>query len=170
MPLPASSNAEGRLTAVRLRRLISYDPTTGEFRWIQPQCSRLYPGDIAGYVHKKCGYRRIRIDDVQFAAHRLAWLYVYGKWPAAYIDHISGDRGNNRIANLREATHAQNMANRRRTKDDAPYPRGVALDRCGRYQVYYQKKFIGTFATPEEAGEAYRAVKIERYGEFARVD
>jgi hypothetical protein len=50
---------------------------------------------------------------LKYSAHRLAWFYVHGKWPQSGIDHRNGDIGDNRIENLREATQAQNCANKR---------------------------------------------------------
>jgi hypothetical protein len=98
------------LTAERLRELLSYDPDTGLFRWrISRRGSPA--GEIAGCGNGD-GYLRIKIDHSLCLAHRLAWLYVHGKWPVEQLDHISGVRADNRIANLREATNAQNHQNR----------------------------------------------------------
>ena len=88
---------------------------------------------------------------------------VTGKDPVANIDHINGIRHDNRIANLREATHAQNCRNRV-AKVGRLEPKGVYLSR-GRYHV---KIGIGSYDTMEEASAAYERVARLLYGEFAR--
>jgi hypothetical protein len=93
------------LNCTRLRELIKYDPSTGEF------CRRS-SGKTMGSTHAARGYVYIRVDGVRYAAHRLAWLYVHGEWPPAQIDHINRLRNDNRIANLRAATPRENSANR----------------------------------------------------------
>lgn len=102
------------LTAARLRQRLLYDRDTGVFKWRDGPKE----GRIAGRVH--VGYRCIKIDSVEYFAHRLAWLHEHGEWPKEYIDHIDGDKLNNAAANLREASAAQNAQNlarqRRHTK------------------------------------------------------
>ena len=102
---------EEPLTAEMLRSLLSYDPETGEFRW-RISRGRVSVGDIAGSHPNRVGYLRIMLGDVEYRAHRLAWLYIYGKWPELVIDHIDRNKTNNRIANLRDVSHAENMRNR----------------------------------------------------------
>ena len=90
--------AMSQLTQERLKELYSYNPETGEFTHLLSWGKRKR-GDVAGYVHPTKRYRYIRIEGKSYFAHRLAWLYVYGKWPEDQIDHIDGVRDNNRIAN-----------------------------------------------------------------------
>src|ERR1700738_4035243 len=98
------------LTAEHLRELLNYDPDTGEFRRRASRGGEA-AGTLAGCPRRPGGYRIICVDRVIFLAHRLAWLHSYGVWPTKDIDHIDGDKTNNRIANLREATPAQNVMN-----------------------------------------------------------
>lgn len=150
------------LTAARLRELLHYDPETGVFTWLVSNTKRVRVGGIAGCTSDH-GYIRIAIDGVQHRAHRLAWLYMTGEWPAHQIDHINGTRDDNRIKNLRQATDAQNRQNLRKPRSD---------NRCGMLgvcanrdrwraviQVGGKFKHIGTFDTPELAGAAYLAQK-----------
>ena len=113
------------LTQDKLKELLDYNCDTGDFFW-KPRSKELFPSDkywkgwntrysgsMAGCIgtgFKTSGYRRIKINDKNHAAHRLAWLYVYGEWPHQ-IDHINHIRHDNRIANLRNVTQAQNCQN-----------------------------------------------------------
>jgi hypothetical protein len=107
--------AKKNLTAERLRELVDYDPETGKFTWTRNRAYKALGGTAAGYLNTN-GYARITIDSVSHAAHRLAWLHVYGEWPKASIDHINRNRQDNRIANLREATQSEQNANSSRAK------------------------------------------------------
>ena len=106
------------LTADRLRELLAYDPQTGAFTWRLARVAwngrRVIarPGDVAGTVCKN-GYRAINIDGTPRLEHRLAFLWMTGEWPEADVDHINGDRADNRWANLRPASRRMNLQNRR---------------------------------------------------------
>lgn len=104
----------GNISLKRLKDLLSYDPETGIFRWVKRTSNRVNIGDIAGEIDDH-GHRGIRIDSYRYRAHRLAWLWVYGRLPAddLQIDHINGERDDNRIVNLREVTGSINQQNRR---------------------------------------------------------
>lgn len=94
------------LTQERLKELLSYDEETGSFVWLKTN----HKGKVAGCTEKD-GYRVIAVDRRQYFAHRLAWLYVHGRFPVDGIDHINRIRNDNRIANLREATPYENAQN-----------------------------------------------------------
>ena len=98
------------LTAERLREVLSYEPETGLFRWLKGGHG-VRSGDVAGALGGN-GYVQIRIDGRKCYAHRLAWLCVHGVLPEEELDHRNGVRSDNRIANLRGATHAENAQNR----------------------------------------------------------
>lgn len=69
-------------------------------------------GSVAGWIDRK-GYRLIRIDGVKYLAHRLIYAIVHGVDPGALlVDHIDGDKLNNKIENLRLATNAENGRHR----------------------------------------------------------
>jgi len=97
-------------TLERFRALLDCDPATGTFTWLVTRGGKAIAGSIAGSPNSR-GYLRIRIDGRGYRAHRLVWLYVHGKWPAGEIDHINGVKDDNRLANLREATRAENNRN-----------------------------------------------------------
>lgn len=83
-------------------------------------------------------------------------------------DHINGDGLDNRRANLRPATPAQNAANRRAVRSGL---KGVTFHKkSGRWQAAIAKRYLGLFATEAEAGAAYDRAAVERWGEFARLN
>lgn len=124
-------------------------------------------------VPDKYGYRRVIFKKREYLAHRLAWLFTFGEMPCALIDHVNGDRSDNRIENLRLATPAENMFHRRRSaKRRSSLPKGVALHRTGRFQaqIGHNKRtiYLGLYDTPEQAEGAYRKAELDLFGEFAR--
>ena len=142
----------------------SYDAATGTF-------SR--GGRTIGKPAKN-GYVYIRFDGHSRLAHRVAWFLSHGRWPTADLDHINGDRSDNRLCNLREATRSQNLANRKPCnktgfKGVLVHPNAHRVKRygaqCVKDGIYH---FRGWFHTAEEASEAYKALSTELHGEFAR--
>ena len=95
------------LTASRLRKVLSYAPRTGIFRWKVSASTRAPVGTIAGTKNGR-GYRQIRIDGRPYSASRIAWLYMTGKWPNSEIGYINGKPSDTRWANLQEATSPPN--------------------------------------------------------------
>lgn len=154
----------------RLRHLLDYDPETGRWTWLVSLSNRALAGRVAG-SKRNDGYWRIRLDGRVYLAHRLAWFYMTGRWPANEIDHANGNRLDNRWANLRLATHARNMANAKRRKDSTTGFKGVSRNR-GQYWAQIggkgDRRTIGPFASPVAAHTAYLAAAREKYGDFAR--
>ena len=95
---------------VQMQRAIAYNPATGDFTW-KVSRGTVKAGDSAGSISD--GYLRIKFSGQRVFAHRLAWLFMYGRMPKDQIDHIDGDRTNNRITNLREVDHKTNHRNLR---------------------------------------------------------
>lgn len=152
--------AEG-MTQAYLKSVMHYDPATGLFTWLV-RLARVNVGDVAGRAHPTKKAWRICIGKRDYSAHRLAWLYVHGAWPAQQIDHKNGDPQDNRIANLREATPAQNMQNLSRSKTNTSGVAGVRKHKKGwqaRICVDRIVHHIGTFSTLEEAQAAHAAAK-----------
>lgn len=101
-----------QLTQKRLKDVLSYDEHTGLFVWINPSCKRLKSGDKAGSINDE-GYVNLAVDRKRYKAHRLAFLYMTGRFPNQ-IDHINGVRSDNSWANLRECSHKENQQNRKK--------------------------------------------------------
>ena len=155
------------LTAKRLRELLDYDPETGVFKW-KVKRKHMNVGDIAGSIKSK-RYRHIEVDRKHYSAHRLAWLFHYGKWPTAWIDHINNDPFDNRICNLREATPNQNAYHRRgRSRSGV---KGVYPRKNGKFEAWIMQAgvhyYLGQFATKQEAATAYANTACVLHGEFA---
>lgn len=150
----------------------SYDPNEGVFRYAQPGPHKRVGGN-AGCINRK-GYRYVYFAGRSHFAHRLAWFYVYGQWPEGFLDHVNGDRDDNRIANLRIATNSQNMANRKRNANSTTGVKGVQyVKKSRRYMARIQadgvRLELGYFVTIDEAKSAYAAKARELFGDFARL-
>lgn len=149
------------LTASRLREVLQYKPETGDF--IHRRSKRTAGTTLAR------GYRMINIDGRGYYSHRLAWLWIHGEWPEQ-IDHINNNRSDNRLSNLRLATHHQNAANKSPRKGRPP--KGVRQVSSGRWQakitINRSGIYLGTFDTAEDAHAAYQAKARQAWGEFAK--
>jgi hypothetical protein len=158
--------AKPNISAQTLRDLLSYDPTTGLFR--TRRANRNWPaGRVTGAIGEE-GYTRVRVGNVYYGAHRLAWLHVYGAWPDGPIDHINGNRSDNRISNLREATVRLNSENLRKARVDSLAGRlGVSKTHKGKFSATIRAEFaghrvqlyLGAYASADEAELVYLAAK-----------
>lgn len=154
------------LTYERADQIVRYDPETGVIAWIVPPASWIEPGSEAGTVHKASGYRHITIGQTKYRAHRIAWLLCHRDWPARQVDHINGDKLDNRIANLRLASCSQNQQNRATDKRNKSGFTGVSWDRGtqkwrAKICIDRRQVHLGVFDTPEQAAEAYAKAKAE---------
>lgn len=151
----------------RLKELLEYDPDTGVFTWLITPSQRTRKGMRAGSIHKASGYRRIKIDNVNYQEHRLAFLYMTGSVPQV-VDHIDQDRSNNKWCNLRASTHAENSMNIGATRKSKTGHQGVYYNaKKFKYQAYITKQgrkvWQQSFDSCSEAVEA-RRVKLLEFG------
>lgn len=165
------------LTGERLRELLYYDPETGVMRWKAKRGNATTEGKVAG-TRTRTGYLQVSVDGRLYLAHRLAWLYMHDEWPTGEIDHANGIRTDNRLRNLRVATRSKNRANVRKYRNNTSGYRGVCFDKANakwlaQISVEGRNRYLGLYATAEEAGAAAAEARHLAFGEFdgsGRVD
>lgn len=151
------------LTVEFLRDMLSHDPDTGLFSWRKNR--RKARVGVARTVCDKDGYLLVCFNYKRHRVHRLAWFYHHGEWPKGQIDHIDGDKQNNRLHNLRDVSVAQNQQNRLRPtrRNTTGFP-GVSFEAqrgmfVARISAAGEKKFLGRFDTALNAYAAYLEAK-----------
>ncbi|ENA37460.1 hypothetical protein HMPREF1487_04378 [Pseudomonas sp. HPB0071] len=157
------------ITYEQARELVDYLPETGEFFRKRnahkgKELSKGWPG--------KDGYLRYTLRGKHYRAHRLAWLLSVGKWPDGEIDHINGDKQDNRITNLRVCTHQQNNHNQGLRKTNSSGHKNVHWFKAVQkwhVQVCKNRKIHngGLYANLDDAVLAARQLRIKLHGEFA---
>lgn len=165
--LPAEKprpNRSGLFVSIdRLRELFVL---TDEGRLVNRIARRHSPvGSVAGTLDVSNGYRRVRVGGVRLKEHRVAFAMHHGHWPAGEVDHIDGDRQNNRPANLRDVSRAENGQNQRRPRKGSRSGLLGVIAHGNRWRAeiksHGKTKNLGAFATPEEAHAAYLQAKRE---------
>lgn len=156
-----------------LTSILRYDPITGNLYWNQPR-PKIKVGAKAGSLHHK-GYVNLEINGKFYSAHRLVWFFVTGAMPNGIVDHINGNRSDNRFENLREATHGQNRANSKHNNKTGLkgvrflswVPEGKRRWAAG---ITHNKQvtYLGSFHTKEEAHSAYCEAAKRLHGEFSK--
>jgi HNH endonuclease/AP2 domain len=150
LPLPSKHTLE---------EYLSYDPSSGVLTWIQSpqQYGNNAVGKQAGTV-KKNGYIRIQFKGRVYAAHRIAWMLVHGQDPGELqLDHINGNRSDNRLSNLRLVDNQVNAFNRAAAK-------GVSFHKAtskweARIGINGQRRHLGLYESFDDARQAYLAAK-----------
>lgn len=147
-------------------RYYSYDHLTGDVTRIdtgKPSRAKISTGYLTVFFRRRT-----------YSVHRIAWFLHYGADAQGYIDHINGDRADNRIANLRVCEQQQNTWNMR---GRGHWPKGVWWQKkrgkfCAAIRVGagQPRKWLGAFNTPEEAHAAYVIAAHKYHGEFARTE
>ena len=152
-----------------LRATFNYRADTGVLTRAIDICHFL-AGSVVGGVCPASGYHRLRFKGQSFKAHRVIWAIAYGYFPDVEIDHINGVKTDNRLSNLRLATHTQNMQNASLRKDNKLGLKGV-MKRGGKYlatiAVGGKTKYLGSFGSEAEAHNAYCVAAKKNFGEFA---
>ena len=157
---------KANITQADIKRELIYDPDTGVFTNRIHRHTRSKLGAKAGYENT-IGYLIIQVAGFKFQAHRLAWLYMTGKWPENQIDHINRKRNDNRFSNLRDATASQNIQNSSDSTKNTSGVRGVTWSKhCNKWQaqifVLGKCKYLGLFDSKEEAA-AVRKAAVEKF-------
>lgn len=159
-------------TVETLRKILKYDPLTGLLTWAENRGS-VSAGDAAG-VLRRHGYIEVRVNGQSFVAHRLGWI-LHNQEPipsGMQIDHINGNRSDNRIVNLRLASVCENLWNSKGRKKVAGTLKGATYHKkSGTWQARISARGklhqLGYFATEEEAHAAYRDASIRLHGAFS---
>lgn len=152
-----------------LKSILNYNPDTGIFTWIKSPHGRISVGCKAGtYMN---GYISIKIDQIGYYAHRLAWLYMTGEWPSVEIDHKNRKRDDNKWKNLRLASLKDQMGNTKLWKNNTSGFRGVGWNK--QYQMWQARLrkgkdivVLGYSNSPEGAAEIYNTEAGKYFGEY----
>ena|SRR6202035_1533039 len=160
----------------RLKQVYQYDELTGHFYFKINVRSRGKKGAKAGFLLEN-GYWSISLDGISYRAHRLAWFYIYERWPFE-LDHKDGNRSNNSIKNLRVCTSTQNKGNSEGwgNKKKSKLPRGVFYLKnenrkkkyWARIWINYKQVSLGVYFTPNQAAQAYHIAAKKHFGEFSK--
>jgi hypothetical protein len=154
------------ITADHLRSVLQYNPNTGEFTWKSHAQRPDLIGKRAGST-TNAGYWAIAINNQKRLAHRLAWLYMTGAFPDGHIDHIDGNKQNNKFDNLREVSRFGNLQNiRKATAANKVGLLGVSAHQGKwRVQIMTNGKRVreSGFDTPEQAHQRYLELKRKHH-------
>jgi len=155
-----------KMTQNILKKYLHYNPDNGVFTRALKTANFIRVGDVAGWLDKASGYRKIYLRNKQYSAHRLAWLYMVGEFPSDQIDHINHIRDDNRFSNLRTATHSENQRNASIRYDNASGVTGVYWSKPRRKwqsEIYVNGKKIygGSFGCVTAAAIARKALETK---------
>ena len=155
-----------------LRERLALDADTGQLLWrFNPRASKSWNTRWAGreaFTASFKGYRTGRLDGQQYLAHRVAWALHHGRWPQGQLDHVNGDRSDNRLENLRVVSNTENARNSSLSKNNTSGVTGVWRDTrrghwCAEIKVDRRKIYLGAFASVEEAAAARKRAEKD-YG------
>ena len=155
----------------RLRDVFDYNPQTGVFTWLVSTSKKMKAGSTAGCLNA-IGYVFLCLDSRRYLAHRVAWFYMTGEVPAGLIDHVNGQKADNRWSNLRQATPSQNQQNKPGYRPGKL--KGVIETKSGRFVASIRSKgmsiHLGTFDDQEAAHAAYCAASAVHHKEFSNTE
>lgn len=160
-----------RIIPEDIKDFVEYNPETGTFVWTQDRGYNKVKGKEILNVDAN-GYNIVVFKGKNYKAHRVAF-YLMGEEVPEFVDHISGNRSDNRWANLRPATKSQNAVNSKAREGASQKSRGVDFNKQqGKFRARITEgqktKLIGYFPTEELAYSAYKAEAQKVFGEFVR--
>ena len=156
-----------------LKKNFCFDPETGVItRLVTAKAFKA--GDRAGSLTSH-GYLMLKFHETRCLAHRAAFAMHYGRWPTGQVDHINGDRSDNRICNLREVSNSQNQMNAGLNSRNTSGRKGIWWSKDeSRWRAHIivdkKKLYLGSYKTPDEAAHAYNKAAVHLHGEFARLN
>lgn len=151
-----------------LRQRLRYEPDTGRLIWIynEKMSTRWNSrwSDVPAGRISMCGYSQISIYGTRYPAHRIIWAMNYGAWPTDEIDHIDGDRLNNRLENLRNVSRTENARNMALRVDSTSGATGVCWDKnrtkwTAQIRINGIRINLGRFALFEDALAARKSAE-----------
>lgn len=156
---------ENTLNQGLLKENLSYDLETGVFTRRISNTNFVKVGSVAGWVRRD-GYIEIKVNGRPYLAHRLAWLYMTGSWPADEIDHIDGNPGNNRFHNLRSVDHKENGRNQKMPCNNTSGIVGIHWFKPrqkwqARITLDGKRIYLGYFDSLEEATKVRKQAEIK---------
>lgn len=164
MSLPAKD-----FDVCKMAEYFEINKTTGIIAWKKKpaKTSKIKAGDTAGTIHPT-GYIFVTLNRRRYLAHRIAWALHYGYAPMQIVDHINGDKHDNRIKNLRLVSRRQNIQNQRLpSKRSSTGHLGVSRFKNGKFRATInidgKNKHLGSFNTIEEASDAYLTAKAKHH-------
>jgi len=147
----------------QLRKMFAYR-SDGVLIWKRGKGRRIKPGCVAGSINRD-DYSFVQIRYVNYRTHRVIWAIIKREDPLDYqIDHINGNKLDNRIENLRKATHGQNSCNKKNVKGCSFYKKTNKW--VARIMSNNKDYYLGRFDTEEQAREAYLRAKEKLHSEF----
>lgn len=170
-----------------VRELLEYSPETGEFFWkfrnrsffLNDRSYKTWNSRFSGRpainTKHRQGYWCGVLLGEKVLAHRVAWAIYHGLWPDDQVDHINGIKTDNRISNLRSATHSENMRNSKTDAKNQNGLKGVSFDKSrgqwmARIMVDRKQINLGRFTNAQDAHLAYCEAAVKYHGEFARFE
>lgn len=152
---------------MHVREQFDYDQQSGELIWKVKTACKIVVGRVAGGTRPD-GYKQVKFNGKREYVHRLVWEWHNGPIPEGMVvDHIDQDKSNSRIENLRLLTHSQNLVNGRPQRNSKTGHRGVSFDkRAGKFVAMSRQKFLGQFATMEDAAAAYQRAQDAYIADF----
>lgn len=165
------------LSQEELKAVLNYDAETGEFKWRPDAVSGRHAkaSREIGTIDPAGRGRFISINRFNYASHRLAWLYVHGKWPNGNLIPLNGDYLDARIENLKEISASESARRNRGVARGSSGYRGVSLDKrrnkwIATIKINYRQMTVGRFDTKEEASAAYEKARLDAFGQEAVID
>jgi len=143
----------------------------GTLYWNNPVAHRCNHGDVAGSLDSH-GYYLVGLSTGKIPAHKIVWAMEHGEYPE-FVDHINGDRTDNRIENLRSVTRQQNNMNKATRSDNSSGVTGVRWHTQrkkwnARIILNGKEKSLGMYNDFNSAVEARMKAEFEYFGEYSR--
>lgn len=154
-----------------IKQLFDYDAQAGHLYWRARGRGRVKTRPAGTLL--STGYIGVVVGKKRYLAHRICWVVQFGEWPSDQIDHINGNKADNRLCNLREATNFQNGKNTRTHINNTSGVCGVTYDKVNKrwrslIKVNGKQIHLGRWPSFEEAVAARKEAESQYFGKWAR--